>query len=82
MHDVTLPPSPDDAFAGASTPGGFRASPTYFDKPVLKRPHWGWNVVTYLFLGGLMGGSAIIAAVANPKGSPGERKLIANANLT
>ena len=37
---------------------------TYFDRPLLKRPHWEWNVVTYLFLGGVMGGSGMLAAIA------------------
>jgi formate-dependent nitrite reductase membrane component NrfD len=38
--------------------------PTYFDRPLLKKPHWDWNVITYLFLGGVMGGSGILAALA------------------
>lgn len=38
--------------------------PGYYDRPLLKRPHWEWNVVTYLFLGGIMGGSGMIAALA------------------
>lgn len=82
MRDPERPPSPDDAFAGASSIRGFAAAPTYFDQPVLKRPHWGWNVVTYLFLGGIMGGSAIVAALAHGKPSPSERRLATNAKLT
>lgn len=38
--------------------------PTYYERPLLKRPHWEWNVVTYLFLGGVMGGSGMIASLA------------------
>jgi formate-dependent nitrite reductase membrane component NrfD len=38
---------------------------SYYNRPALKPPHWGWNVVTYLFLGGVMGGSAIIGAIAD-----------------
>ena len=82
MRNVTQPPSPDDAFAGATAPGGFAPSPTYFEKPLLKRPHWGWNVVTYLFFGGIMGGSAIIAALAKNDASPSARRLVTNAKLT
>lgn len=82
MKKLTRPPSPDDAFAGASSPGGFREAPTYFEKPMLKRPHWGWNVVTYLFLGGMMGGSAIIAAITDPQKSVAERRLLRTANVT
>ena len=36
----------------------------YFDRPLLKKPHWEWNVVTYLFLGGVTGGSGGRAALA------------------
>lgn len=82
MTGLTRPPSPDDAFAGAATANGFAPAPTYFDQPVLKRPHWGWNVVTYLFLGGIMGGSSIVAALAHEKSSPSERKLVSNAKMT
>ena len=38
---------------------------SYYGQPALKPPHWGWNVVGYLFLGGLMGGSAILGAIAD-----------------
>lgn len=38
---------------------------SYYNRPALKPPHWGWNVVSYLFLGGIMGGSAIIGAIAD-----------------
>ncbi len=55
-------PSPDDAFEGAA--GGVSATPTYYDRPMLKVPHWEWNVITYLFLGGIMGGLGIVAAIA------------------
>jgi hypothetical protein len=57
-------PQPDDAFAGASPQAGFPEAPTYFDRPLLKAPHWGWNVVAYLFVGGITGGLGIVAAVA------------------
>lgn len=36
--------------------------------PLLKKPHWEWNVVTYLFLGGIMGGSGILGALAERSG--------------
>ena len=61
-------PSPDEAFEGA---GGrrdnFAPGPTYYDRPMLKAPHWEWNVVTYLFLGGIMGGLGILSALADPQ---------------
>ena len=37
---------------------------TYFERPLLKKPHWEWNVVTYLFLGGIMGGSGVLSALS------------------
>jgi formate-dependent nitrite reductase membrane component NrfD len=56
-------------------------NPTYYDRPVLKAPHWGWNVVTYLFLGGITGGLGIVAALANPKTESG-RKLRTTTRVT
>jgi formate-dependent nitrite reductase membrane component NrfD len=55
---------------------------TYFDQPVLKRPHWGWNVVTYLFLGGIMGASSMISAMIDRTASPAENRLARNANFS
>lgn len=48
--------------------------PTYYDLPMLKAPHWEWNVVTYLFLGGIMGGLGLIQLLADG-GKESERKL-------
>ena len=45
----------------ASTPA---RSEGYFNRPLLKKPHWEWEVITYLFLGGVMGGSGMLAALA------------------
>ena len=72
--------SPDDAFGGAA---GRRDGdvPTYFDRPLLKAPHWEWNVVTYLFLGGIMGGLGIIQLVARGDRED-ERRLKRTARLT
>lgn len=47
---------------------------TYFERPLLKKPHWEWNVISYLFLGGIMGGSGLLAALAErSKDRPLER---------
>lgn len=69
-------PSPDDAFLGAASRNGeSRANiPTYYDRPMLKAPHWEWNVVTYLFLGGVMGGLGLIQLLARTD-RESERKL-------
>ncbi len=55
---------------GASLPP--RSSDTYYEQPLLKKPHWEWEVVTYLFLGGIMGGSGILTALADEAGEDAE----------
>lgn len=61
MHNGSVVQSPDDAYFGAAARNGAgEPSPTYYDRPMLKAPHWEWNVVTYLFLGGVMGGLGLI----------------------
>jgi formate-dependent nitrite reductase membrane component NrfD len=58
--------SPDASFRGAGDDAPLPAHQptTYYDRPLLKAPHWEWNVVTYLFLGGIMGNSASLILVA------------------
>ncbi|MEO9170537.1 MAG: NrfD/PsrC family molybdoenzyme membrane anchor subunit [Candidatus Baltobacteraceae bacterium] len=72
---------PDDAFDGAAGRDEFPASPTYFDRPMLKGPHWEWNVVTYLFLGGIMGGLGLVALLCDPR-KDGERRLRRSARFS
>jgi formate-dependent nitrite reductase membrane component NrfD len=67
-------PSPDEAFLGAASRNGEASAPTYYDRPMLKAPHWEWNVVTYLFLGGIMGGLGLIQTLADTS-IESERKL-------
>jgi formate-dependent nitrite reductase membrane component NrfD len=74
-------PSPDDATFGAASRNGEAPPPTYYERPLLKAPHWEWNVVTYLFLGGIMGGLGLIQLVANPA-RPEERRLKRTARIT
>lgn len=64
MSEAQLPPLPDQAFAGAAQGDGQAHGISYFDRPLLKKPHWGWEVISYLFLGGIMGGSGVLAALA------------------
>jgi formate-dependent nitrite reductase membrane component NrfD len=66
--------SPDASYRGASNGEALpaHASPTYYDRPLLKKPHWEWEVVTYLFMGGLMGGSGILVALADEGGGDAE----------
>jgi formate-dependent nitrite reductase membrane component NrfD len=65
MSDLLEPPGREETVP----------TPTYYDRPLLKMPHWdGWNVVTYLFLGGVMGGLGVISVLADPK-RESDRKL-------
>jgi formate-dependent nitrite reductase membrane component NrfD len=65
MSDLLEPPGREE-----TTP-----VPTYYERPLLKMPHWdSWNVVTYLFLGGVMGGLGVIGVLTNPK-RESDRKL-------
>jgi len=49
------------ASTGAGAP---EPRPGYYDLPVIHGPHWKWLVIGYFYLGGISGGSAVIAAVA------------------
>ena len=69
MSTAQLPPQPSESDRGASRGDGLpaHASATYYERPLLKKPHWEWEVVTYLFLGGIMGGSGILAFLADDR---------------
>jgi formate-dependent nitrite reductase membrane component NrfD len=62
--------SPDASARGASAGNGVLAPlpETYYDRPLLKKPHWEWEVILYLFLGGVMGGSGMLVALADERG--------------
>ncbi len=59
--------------------GDLKATVSYFGQPLLKRPEWGWNVISYLFLGGIMGGCGILVALADSSSEAGDRTLARNA---
>jgi formate-dependent nitrite reductase membrane component NrfD len=42
---------------------------SYYGRPVIKEPVWGWEIPGYLFLGGLAGASSILAAFAQVTGN-------------
>jgi formate-dependent nitrite reductase membrane component NrfD len=69
LSTAQLPPQPNDSDRGASRGDGLpaHASPTYYEQPLLKKPHWEWSVITYLFLGGVMGGSGILVMIADER---------------
>lgn len=47
---------------------------SYYGKPVVKAPPWEWPIGAYLFLGGLSGGSALLAAGAQATGNRALRR--------
>jgi len=53
------------------------AAPTYYDRPLLKKPHWEWEVIVYLFLGGVMGGTGILIGLSDEE--HGDEALSRNA---
>jgi len=64
--------SPDASGSGAASGNGVLAPlpDTYYNRPLLKKPHWEWEVISYLFLGGVMGGSGIIVALTDDRKDP------------
>lgn len=38
---------------------------TYYGLPLIKKAHWGWEIILYFFLGGIAGGSYLVAALAD-----------------
>lgn len=52
---------------------------SYYDKPIVKPPPWDYRVAAYLFLGGVAGGSGLLAAGAQ---LTGRDRLRRNARLS
>lgn len=49
-------------------------SKSYYGLPVIKKPHWKWEIYSYFFIGGISAASYVIASVAELfGGSDGER---------
>lgn len=75
--------SPDAVAASmARGDGGFgRDQQSYFEHPVLRKSHWGWEIVWYFYVGGMMSGSAALSAITDTIGArDGEdRVMIRNA---
>jgi len=63
--------------------GGFgRDQQTYYDHPVLQKPHWKWEIVTYFFVGGIAAASSALAALAAAGGDPDDALLVRNARYS
>lgn len=54
--DVWTPPPSEDGLR--------RHDPTYYDRPVVKRPVWKWYVPAYFYAGGVAGAAALLGAAA------------------
>ena len=49
---------------------------SYYNLPLIKKAHWSWAVVLYFFLGGMAGGSYLVATLADLVGSDRDAPLI------
>ncbi|MCX7624143.1 MAG: polysulfide reductase NrfD [Thermomicrobium sp.] len=49
---------------------------SYYGLPVIHGPHWRWPIVFYFVLGGLAGGSAVLAAAARLVGGDWARPIV------
>jgi formate-dependent nitrite reductase membrane component NrfD len=49
---------------------------TYYGLPLIKKAHWGWQIILYFFLGGMSGGSYLVATLADFLGSRKDASLI------
>lgn len=59
---------------------GYRGE-TYYGRPALKPPHYGWLVVAYLFTGGIAGAAQVIAAAAGGRRAGRVARAIALAGV-
>ncbi len=47
---------------------------SYYNVPVIHKPHWKWLIVVYFFLGGISGASYVVATVAHLFGGAEARR--------
>jgi formate-dependent nitrite reductase membrane component NrfD len=50
--------------------------PGYYGLPVLKRPHWKWEIALYFWAGGIAAGAYLIAAIADVFGDECDRATV------
>ena len=48
----------------------------YYGLPILKRPHWKWEIVLYFWLGGIAAGAYVVAALADVFGDEDDRPTV------
>lgn len=63
------------AIADVPLPPGEQSEPSYYDVSILKAPTWEWQIAWYFFLGGLSGGSFVLARLAERFGGQQYRRL-------
>ena len=59
-----------------SVPGVSKSDPTYYDRPVLKKSPWTWDIPAYYYVGGAAGASVAFGAAAQIVNSRDFGKLI------
>ena len=80
MSDHSTAITPDDVAASLGrNDGGFgRNQQTYYEQPVVRAAPWGWEIVWYFYIGGIMAGSAMLSAFADETGRAEDAPLIRN----
>lgn len=48
----------------------------YYGLPLLKRPHWKWEIALYFWIGGIAAGASLIAAIAELLGDARDRPVV------
>lgn len=48
---------------------------SYYGTPAIHKPHWGWLIIGYFFLGGISGASYAIASIARLLGGEDNRRI-------
>lgn len=51
------------------------SSTSYYDLPVIHKPHWKWLIIWYFFLGGISSASYVIAAISDLFGGRDGRRI-------
>jgi formate-dependent nitrite reductase membrane component NrfD len=60
--------TPHEVWGQMPSSNGGTGDPTYYDRPVLKRPVWKWYVPAYFYAGGVAGASMTLGALAQLAG--------------
>ncbi|HEU5012512.1 MAG TPA: NrfD/PsrC family molybdoenzyme membrane anchor subunit, partial [Roseiflexaceae bacterium] len=53
------------AIGATNTTTAATEKPGYYGMPVLKRPHWKWEIILYFWMGGIAVGAYVTAAIAD-----------------